>query len=425
MRTIIVIAYQLHYSRGSECSVAMNYVRHMSKNNRLIVLYGSSGEHHQIGNTREMEEWCKNNTIPNVTFVPVKPSFEAIHYDYSLKGIRGFYREYRKWHRDVLNVVQELLKTHKVDIVHFLGPIGYHEPGYLYNFPVPYIWGPVGGFGGANPLLLRATCSLKGAFHMLVKRCVNAVQALTDRRVRKALRDSDVIICATTEYRRTITKLAGKRHHSIIFYRAENCLTDYHELNEDKFSAPIRLAFVGRIDENKGLIFLLKALYKLGKDTEIHLDVVGEDRLNGKMQYWAERHGISNMITWYGQVPREKVFEIINNSHLIAITSLHEGNPTIVWEAMSVGTPILTLDYKGMHDTVSDKSGFKIKAKTYSQIINDIAEALKEVQNNKAILRDKALALLDERQKYSWEEREKFFEKMYVTAENQYEIRRR
>jgi len=371
-----------------------------------------------------MEEWCANNTIPNVTFVPVKPSFEVKDCDYSMKGIVGFYKEYRKWHIDVLQVVKSIISSQHIDLIHFLGPIGYHEPGYLYSLPVPYIWGPVGGFGGANPRLIKATCSLKGAVHMLLKRFINEIEAVTAMRVKKALRDSDVVICATTEYQKRISKMIGEKHHSRLFYRAENCITHFYELNENKFSNPLKIAWIGRIDENKGLIFLLEALYKLKNKQGVSLDVVGEDRLNGKMKAWAEKHNISNMITWHGLIPREKVFELLNTSHIVAITSLHEANTTIVWEAMSVGTPILTLDYKGMHDTVSEEAGIKIKPKSYNQIVHDIANALNKLSNNPNILREKSYAVLRERESYSWDNRVDFFEKMYDIAEKQFLLRK-
>lgn len=40
---ILVLAYLLSPSKGSEYSVAWNYVTHMSKKNNLTVLYGASG----------------------------------------------------------------------------------------------------------------------------------------------------------------------------------------------------------------------------------------------------------------------------------------------------------------------------------------------------------------------------------------------
>ena len=67
MKNILVLAYQLSPTKGSEYSVAWNYVIRMSKYNRLTVLYGASGEH--LGDCSEMEEFAQTNILPNVTFI--------------------------------------------------------------------------------------------------------------------------------------------------------------------------------------------------------------------------------------------------------------------------------------------------------------------------------------------------------------------
>ena len=207
MRKIIVIAYQLHYSKGSEFNIAWEYVTHVSKRNQLTVLYGTSGLFHNIGDTAEMEKWCENNIVKNVSFIPVHLPFQTKNYDYSLKGQYLFYQEYRKWHEECARIVKEMISKDKYDIIHYHGPTGYREPGILYSYPLPYVWGPTGGFGGANPFLLKACGSFSGAMHMLVKRLLNDVQAFTDKRVRKALKESDVVISCSSEVERYIQKL--------------------------------------------------------------------------------------------------------------------------------------------------------------------------------------------------------------------------
>ena len=77
MRHIIVIAYQLHYSKGTEYAVAWDYIMHMSRNNKLTVLYGSCEEHHQIGRVEDMELFLSKHDFPNVEFLAVKPSFKS------------------------------------------------------------------------------------------------------------------------------------------------------------------------------------------------------------------------------------------------------------------------------------------------------------------------------------------------------------
>ena len=57
MKNILVLAYQLSPTKGSEYSVAWNYVTRMSKYNHLTVLYGVSGIH--LGDCDEMEGFAE------------------------------------------------------------------------------------------------------------------------------------------------------------------------------------------------------------------------------------------------------------------------------------------------------------------------------------------------------------------------------
>ena len=61
MKNILVLAYQLSPTKGSEYSLAWNYVTRMSKYNRLTVLYGVSGT--RLGDCDEMEEFAKTKGL--------------------------------------------------------------------------------------------------------------------------------------------------------------------------------------------------------------------------------------------------------------------------------------------------------------------------------------------------------------------------
>lgn len=70
---ILVLAYQLSPTKGSEYSVAWNYVQRMSKYHHLTVIYGVSGTH--LGDCSEMKNYIKEKGgIHNVVFIDVQPN---------------------------------------------------------------------------------------------------------------------------------------------------------------------------------------------------------------------------------------------------------------------------------------------------------------------------------------------------------------
>lgn len=429
MKNIIVIAYLLNNWKGSEFAVAWDYITHMSKRNRLTVLYGCCDGFHRIGNTGRMEEWAKQNSIDNVEFIAIKPTFECQNYDYSTKGNFLFYKEYTEWHRDVRKFVGKFVTTQKIDLIHYLGPIGYREPGFLHDLDIPYIWGPIGGFGMIPPKLWKAAFSIKGAASLLLKGLLNKIQSTTNRRVHNAIEDSDVVICATTEWREYVEKLAGKKHHSKILYKPENCINKLYSVNFEKFNSDtINLVFVGWIDSRKALVLILDALKRMKDASKIRLHILGDGDLIEKYKTYTKTSGLDNVVIWHGRVPRDEVFEIMNNSHLMVLPSLMDANTTVIWEAMAMGIPTLALDHFGFHDTIKNgETGFLIKPNNYRQVVNDITSVLIKLQqsNGMSLLQSMAENVVEDRKNHLWEEREKFFENVYNEAINNHNNKRK
>lgn len=113
---------------------------------------------------------------------------------------------------------------------------------------------------------------------------------------------------------------------------------------------------------------------------------------------------------------RKKVIEVFALSHLHIITSVGEGNPTTIWEAMSFGVPTLSLDHCGMHDTICEKCGIKIPIKSYKQVINDIALSIEDLCLNPDKLNKMSEGVFECSSKYTWDKRISFFNEMYELA---------
>lgn len=414
MKHILVLAYQCSPSRGSEYSVAWNYVIHMAKYHKLTVLYGTSGEH--MGDNREMEEYLGEHVHPNMEFVYVKPSrwTNALNW-FNRHGLLcySFYFAYKAWHKQAYSVAQKIIAEKKIDIVHFVGPIGYREPGYLWKLDKPYIWGSVGGVSN-YPVALIPSMSTKTLLKHQVRASVNNYQFRHSRCLKKALAHCDVFLTATTETQDSFREVWGK--DSILL--PENGIVSDVRLNERKFHdiKKIKLISIGSIDGRKNVRLLLEVLRLLPCKDKIDLHIVGDGPEKGWLENFSKENGLSDVITWHGRKEHEEVLELLNKSHLHIITSLNEGNPTTIWEAMSTGVPTLTLDHCGMHDTICEECGFKVDISSYDQVIADIVTVLNRCIDHPEILREKALGAVSCARKYLWKSREELFLKCYDQA---------
>lgn len=413
-KNILVVAYTISPIRGSEYSVAWNYINEMSKDNDLVVLYGAAGNH--MGDFDEIESWLLNNSILNVRFVPINPNGFTLLLNYlNRKGIFPyiFYLAYNCWHRQVYKKAKELITNENFDLVHFLNPIGYREPGYLWKLGFPYIWGPIGGIPN-RPEHLFEDLTLKNRTLFTVRNWVNAIQFKYNRRLKKALSATDLLLTATTENQVLIKKEYKKES----IYLPENAIIESKAITRIiniKEGDVYNIAWIGSIDSRKSLNFLIEALGKV-QIGNWHLHVIGEGSLKLAMQYLAEEMLISDKITWHGHIQRSEVFEILNSTHLHVITSLGEGNPTTIWEAMDRGIPTISLNHCGMKDVICERCGVKVDIESVHQIKTDLAYTISDLILNPTKINNLSAGVLECAKSHNWVKRRQLFNGYYELA---------
>jgi len=412
MRHILVLAYALSPYKGSEFSVAWNYVKNMSIDNKLTVLYGTSDEH--MGEFQSMECFLKNNQLDNVTFVSVKPDGLTECLNWPNKHnvlVYTFYYAYQRWQYLAYLEARNIIKKQKIDLVHFVGMIGYREPGYLWKLWLPYVWGPISGANNA-PQVLMKTMPMMGRVKQTFRMIANKYQLRHSCRLKKALAATDVLLTATSENQRIFKQAHGK--DSICL--PENCISGEIKLNTSKFNHPdkYRLIFVGRIDSRKSLQILLEAMAMLIHLDRVQLDIVGDGPLRCSLQQLAYEKGLDSVVVWHGQLPREEAVRLFDSAHLHCITSVSEGNPTTIWEAMSYGVPTLSFDHCGMHDTIDDTSGIRVPIlDTYDKCVEGVTDAIDDLLEHPERFKVLAEGTINRAQLYTWKERRDFWNRLY------------
>lgn len=412
MKNILVLAYAISPTRGSEYSVAWNYVTHMSKYHRLTVVYGASGNH--MGDVEEMEEYTQSHAMSNVRFIVVRPDKLARILNWPNRHgflVYSFYYAYQRWHWQAYKQVLELLKTDHFDLIHYVGMIGYREPGYLWKLGLPYVWGPVSGANNA-PLQLMKRMPLSGRLKQSFRSIANTIQFHSKIRLKKALNATDILLTATSENQMKFKSI----HHKDSICIPENAITGNIALGDAKFDFPEKyhIIVIGTLDARKSVGVLLEALTQVKRINLLHIDIIGDGPLKNSLQQYAALHNLDSIITWHGQLPRAEAVKIFNSAHLHVITSVSEGNPTTIWEAMSYGVPTMSFDHCGMHDTICDKCGIRIPiSKRYEDCVTTLARNIDALIEHPERFYQLALGTINCAHRYTWERREKFLNNLY------------
>lgn len=113
------------------------------------------------------------------------------------------------------------------------------------------------------------------------------------------------------------------------------------------------LIYVAELNLNKNqgmLIDLLARLRKKGINARLLL--AGTDNFNGAYREKAEKEGVSDFVEFLGQ--REDIDELLNVSDVAVASSLREGLPVNIMEALACGLPAVVTDNRGHRELVED-----------------------------------------------------------------------
>jgi glycosyltransferase involved in cell wall biosynthesis len=135
---------------------------------------------------------------------------------------------------------------------------------------------------------------------------------------------------------------------------------------------------VGRLMPVKGLNHLLHAAQRLAAvRDDIAFAVVGDGPLKGELLKMVTELGIERQVFFIGF--RRDVREILGSADAFVLTSLHEGIPMSLLEAMSIGLPVVATRVGGIPEVVEDgSSGFLVPPGDEESIAAAIVTALSE-----------------------------------------------
>jgi glycosyltransferase involved in cell wall biosynthesis len=104
---------------------------------------------------------------------------------------------------------------------------------------------------------------------------------------------------------------------------------------------PWRLLQVATLSRVKDQRTLLHAVAQVRRTLDVHLDVIGEDTLQGTLQQEAAALGLRDAVSFHGFVPHVDLARFHRAAHLYVQSSLHEAAGVAVLEAAAAGVPVV------------------------------------------------------------------------------------
>ncbi len=123
---------------------------------------------------------------------------------------------------------------------------------------------------------------------------------------------------------------------------------------------PVKILSVGRLSPEKGQLGLVDSVAELrARGLDVQCVILGEGPSRKTLENRIKRLGMEGTILLPGGAKEEDVFREMASSHLFALSSLFEGLPVVLMEAMAFGLPVVAPGIAGIPELVQDgRNGF-------------------------------------------------------------------
>ena len=390
MLSILINAYACSPNMGSEPGMAWNWCVNLAKHCKLHII--TEGEFQN--NIEKVIQTLPQGKNMHFYYNPVSEEIRKMCWN---QGDWRFYKYYKEWQWKTYLIANDICKKTHIDILHQLNMIGFREPGYLWKISnIPFVWGPVDA-KESFPMAYLEGANFKTKLFMQLKNAITKWQLKRAKRVHLAAKRASYVISASSN-----SQQAFKKYFQIEspLLNETGCYIQEHPIIDKSQKEYLDVLWVGKLDFRKQLGLALRSVAKT-QNPYIKLHIVGGGN-NLPYQALAKNLGIETQCKWYGTVSHEEVQKIMQESDLFFFTSVAEGTPHVVLEAIGNNLPVVCFDTCGQGDSVNEKVGIKISLSTPNQSIIDFAEKINYLYQNRSILQQLSEGCNKRQKELSW-----------------------
>jgi len=232
--------------------------------------------------------------------------------------------------------------------------VGRHDPDVVHvHWPMPHalIGAAVrGGSGGRTAMV----CSYYSVELNWVKRRLPALLPF----LRWTARSADAVTAISTSTAGAVRELTTAAVHVVPYGAALQ--DDLEPVVRPALSggSPVRLLFVGRLVERKGVEVLVRSLSSLTDHPDATLTVIGAGERAALIERTARVHGISDRVRLLGTVSREELVDNYASHDIFVLPAVYdakgdtEGLGVVLLEALRFERPIVASAVGGIPDIV-------------------------------------------------------------------------
>lgn len=189
------------------------------------------------------------------------------------------------------------------------------------------------------------------------------------------------------------------------------------ELRDTKVPIEAKKSFhiinVANLRAEKDQLTLLQSFASLRKNIkEVRLSLVGDGPLRRQLERFVAQHGMHD-VEFLGKLSHEEALKHIATADAFILTSVEEGMPTVIIEALALGKPVIATAIGGIPEVIQDGvNGILVPPRSPKRI----AKALERLIGDSRLRRRLGKAAAKSVKNYTWGRVADEFETVYSTV---------
>jgi glycosyltransferase involved in cell wall biosynthesis len=410
---VLLSAYYCSPYRGGESTVGWKVATELAAHHDVTVLCGDLSP--DSPTLKDHQRFSSESELPaglTILHIQAHGLACAFHKAHSIPGLWFLYYEaYRVWQQEAFKQAKELHSDQPFDVIHHVTVIGFREPGYLWQLETPFFWGPISGAPQVPDRFLK-DFSLPQRFRWKTRNILNRFQIKNGGRAKSAAIAAAKIWVVSEEDRNA---LLGWGVNAAPMLETGSTPVVTREPKTRALHEPLRLCWSGLFQGIKALPLLLRALVD-SEFSNVQLDVLGHGPEATRWKSLAATLGLESRVSWHGMLPREEAMRIMQNSHVLFHTSVKEGTPHVVLEALTMGLPVVCHNACGMGIAVDARCGIKIALKDPATSSTGFRDAIRRLLTEPELLPTLSAGAYERAGELSWESKVEAFSLAYREA---------
>lgn len=388
---ILVCGYACDPFGGSEPGVGWTAVTRIAKLHDVCVLT-------DIHNKKGWERGFAEGVVPDnvqVRFLRDRSSCSPNRFIAHLQS----WMNYRDFNKRVLAAAREWHAEEQFDLCHQVTIAGWRMPSPLWQLPIPFVWGPIGGAGYIPPAFRTMLSPLSRVFELA--RDLNSWWTARSRAFRECIRETNVVFAANEETKHFLAPFrAGKPlvHLPIVSISDEKAAAFKRPNEIEAGGGPLRLFAGGNIEGRKGVSIALRALARAGeRGLRYRYTVAGGGPEIPSLRKLADQLGIAANVDFHPGFKGPDYIAALHAHDVYFLPSFRESTPVTLLEAYLAGCYPVVADTSAQGEIVRLAGGTAVPLTTIDGLVEGLADALLDCDADRARLREenqKSLAIL-------------------------------